>query len=173
MTEQEILELNQNEVYDELQKEFGQDALKEVGSFTQEFEMEVARRGLKQEYILHVKSFLGLQGKDINSVPAEGEQVFLRKNSNISTGGDSIDFTDIMSATYKEIAIQATRAVGARICGADMIISGSIAEPELDSLASHYSVIELNFNPAIHIHDYPNTGINRHAEKFILDLLGF
>jgi|GEM_PF-5205587 len=60
MTEQEILELNQNEVYDELQKEFGQDALKEVGSFTQEFEMEVARRGLKQEYILHVKSFLGL-----------------------------------------------------------------------------------------------------------------
>lgn len=60
MTEQEILDLNQNEIYDGLQKEFGQNALGEVGSFTQEFKMEVSRRGLKQEYVLHIKSLLGL-----------------------------------------------------------------------------------------------------------------
>ncbi|HEX3009154.1 MAG TPA: bifunctional glutamate--cysteine ligase GshA/glutathione synthetase GshB, partial [Bacteroidales bacterium] len=38
--------------------------------------------------------FLSLQGKDFDSVPNAGEIVYLRENSNISTGGDSIDFTD-------------------------------------------------------------------------------
>jgi glutamate--cysteine ligase len=36
-----------------------------------------------------------------------------------------------------------------------------------------YSIIELNFNPALHIHDFPETGENRHVERPVLDLLGF
>ena len=119
------------------------------------------------------KSFLTQQGKDFNTVPKKGEVVYLRKNSNISTGGDSIDFTDDMSPVFKEIAVQSAQAVGARICGADFIIDGSISDPDLEKLDSNYSVIELNFNPVIHIHGYPHQGENRHAEVHILDLLGF
>ena len=31
----------------------------------------------------------------------------------------------------------------------------------------------LNFNPALHIHNYPFVGKNRHVDDKVLDLLGF
>ena len=48
------------------------------------------------------EEFLKAQGKDFNYIPLENEVVYLRKNSNISTGGDSIDFTDDISDDYKK-----------------------------------------------------------------------
>lgn len=113
------------------------------------------------------RDYLRLQGKDWTSIPEEGETVYLRENSNISTGGDSIDCTDEMPELYKQIAVQAARAAGARICGADIVIRDIQAKPDSDS----YSVIELNFNPALHIHNFPYRGMNRHVEKKVLDLL--
>jgi len=35
-----------------------------------------------------------------------------------------------------------------------------------------YAIIELNFNPALHIHDFPETGRNRQVERPVLDLIG-
>ena len=37
----------------------------------------------------------------------------------------------------------------------------------------NYAVIEINFNPAIHIHCYPAVGKNRKIGDKILDALGF
>jgi D-alanine-D-alanine ligase-like ATP-grasp enzyme len=108
------------------------------------------------------------QGMDFDSVPAAGHTVFLRGNSNISTGGDGIDFTDSMRAGYKKIAVAAAAAVGARICGIDMMISDVDAAPD----AGGYGIIECNFNPALHIHDFPFSGENRRVETRVLDLLG-
>lgn len=113
--------------------------------------------------------FLKNQNKTINDIPPIGETVYLRENSNISTGGDSIDFTDDILKAYKDIAIRAAKAVGAKICGADMIIQDISAPPD----EQNYSIIELNFNPALHIHNYPYSGQNRHVEEKVLDLLGF
>ena len=113
--------------------------------------------------------YLAAQGADFDSVPASGQTVFLRENSNISTGGDSVDHTDEIHPGYKAAAVRAARAVGARICGADIIIPDLHAVPTADN----YSIIELNFNPALHIHDHPYTGQNRHVEDRVLDLLGF
>lgn len=115
------------------------------------------------------EAFLKNQGKDWDTIPGKGEQVFLRKNSNISTGGDSRDYTDEVHPGYKEIALNAVKAVGAVISGADMVIRDINAVPEKEN----YTIIELNFNPAIHIHAYPYEGLNRKPEKKILDLLGF
>ena len=114
-------------------------------------------------------AFLALEGKDINWVPPDGEVVYLRENSNISTGGDSIDVTEDIGEPYKEIALKAAAAVGAKICGADIIIQDIQAKPN----EANYSVIELNFNPALHIHNFPYQGKNRQVEKRVLDLLGF
>lgn len=113
------------------------------------------------------REYLRMQGKNSGTVPADGEIVYLRENSNISTGGDSIDCTDEMPEMYKQIAVRAAQAVGARICGADIIVRDIQAKPDLDS----YSIIELNFNPALHIHNFPYSGSNRHVEKRVLDLL--
>lgn len=111
--------------------------------------------------------FLKAQGFDFESIPEEGRCIYLRENSNISTGGDSIDYTDLICDHFKQLAVEASHAVGAKICGVDMMI-----ENVADSKSS-YAVIELNFNPAIHIHSYPYKGKERNIAHKILKLLGF
>ena len=53
----------------------------------------------------------------VDSVPAKDQLVQLRANSNISTGGDSIDMTDQMHPSYKALAVGITKAMGAAVCG--------------------------------------------------------
>lgn len=124
--------------------------------------LERLRMGIEEEAFLHA------QGLGFSSVPAAGTEVFLRRNSNISTGGDSLDFTDDVHPGYRDLAVAATAAVGARISGVDMMVGDIRAEPSADN----YAVIELNFNPALHIHDFPYRGRNRAVEKHVLDLIG-
>ncbi|WP_211748503.1 bifunctional glutamate--cysteine ligase GshA/glutathione synthetase GshB [Paenibacillus sp. Marseille-Q4541] len=111
--------------------------------------------------------FLKNHSNDWSDIPQSGETIYLRENSNISTGGDSIDFTDVIPDSYKTLAIRSAKAAGATICGVDMMIN-DIREEATDV---NYSIIEINFNPAIHIHCYPYKGINRKADEKILDLL--
>lgn len=115
------------------------------------------------------KLFLKGQGLTMEYIPKKDEVVYLRENSNISTGGDSLDYTDDILDTYKEIAIKASKAVGARICGVDMMIE-DIKNP---NPKGNYAIIELNFNPAIHIHCYPYKGKNRNLGEKILKALGY
>ena len=109
--------------------------------------------------------FLYEQGYTPDTILPMNVQVFLRENSNISTGGDSIDMTDDIHDYFKKIACEATKAIGAKICGVDMMIE------DFQNPASAYSIIELNFNPAIHIHTYPFIGQKREAALAILKAL--
>jgi glutamate--cysteine ligase len=113
--------------------------------------------------------FLQAQQKDFDYIPEPGEVVYLRENSNISTGGDSIDFTDDIPDSYKQIAVMAAKALGVRITGLDMIIQ----DHTQDAANASYAIIELNFNPAIHIHCHPYKGKNRRLNEKLLDLLGY
>jgi glutamate--cysteine ligase len=109
------------------------------------------------------------QGLTMDTIPDDGVQIFLRKNSNISTGGDSIDMTDTVHPSYLEVAIQASQAVNAKICGVDMILR----DPTAPASSSNHGIIELNYNPVLYFHDYPFKGENRQTGKYVLDLLGF
>ena len=113
--------------------------------------------------------FLKAQNKDFDTIPLENETVFLRENSNISTGGDSIDFTDDIPESYKKIAVKAAQALDVKITGLDMIIPDYTQEAGDDN----YAIIELNFNPAIHIHCHPYKGENRKLNEKLLDMLGY
>ncbi|OON91770.1 MAG: glutathione synthetase [Epulopiscium sp. Nele67-Bin002] len=106
-------------------------------------------------------------GYDFDYVPEVGELVYLRENSNISTGGDSVDFTDKAADYFKYIAVKAAKSVGASICGVDLMVR------DITSDRSAYAIIELNFNPAIHMHCYPYKGIERNIAAKVLDLLGY
>ena len=44
------------------------------------------------------------QGYTPDDILPEGKKVNLRRNSNISTGGDSIDVTETMDSSYQELA---------------------------------------------------------------------
>lgn len=113
----------------------------------------------------NMKLFLQQEDLTIHSVLPEGKLQYLRENSNISTGGDSIDVTDQVPETFKKIAVEASQAVGAKICGVDMMIE------DLSDEHASYAIIELNFNPAIHIHCYPFRGKERNIGYRILNLL--
>ncbi|MCQ8263529.1 bifunctional glutamate--cysteine ligase GshA/glutathione synthetase GshB [Streptococcus suis] len=96
------------------------------------------------------------QGYTPDTVLPEGIQAFLRGNSNISTGGDSIDMTDQMDESYKQLAADMATAMGAWACGVDLII------PDRTKSASkedpNCTCIELNFNPAMYLHTYTYAG---------------
>lgn len=112
---------------------------------------------------------LKLQGLTVHSVIPKDEMVFLRRNSNISTGGDSIDVTDEVHADYLQIAEEAAKAVDAKITGIDIIIS----DPSHAPTSTNHAIIEVNFNPVLYIHVYPWKGTSRPVGEAILDLLGF
>lgn len=109
------------------------------------------------------------QGLTIESVPQANQIVYLRKNSNINTGGDSIDMTDEFSEAYKKIAVSAVEALGAKISGIDLIIPDKEIDPTTDKKA--YGIIEANFNPAMHMHVYPFAGKGRRLTMNVLKLL--
>lgn len=112
-----------------------------------------------------VKRHLNVLSLTTESVLKKGEKVYLRKNSNLSTGGDSIDVTDDIPVFYKEVAIRAAQAAGLKIAGIDIIIKDSDAEPS----PKNYIVVELNAPAMLSMHNYPYIGKNRHVEKYVLD----
>lgn len=107
------------------------------------------------------------QGFTSSSIPPRDVIVQLRANSNISTGGDSIDMTDQMHESYKEIAVGIAKAMGAAVCGVDLIIPNA-NKPAEDSLTS-WGVIEANFNPMMMMHIFPYSGESR---RVTLDVIG-
>ena len=111
------------------------------------------------------KLFLKNDNKDFDYIPAKDEVVYLRENSNISTGGDSIDYTDLIPKKFKDIAVKCAKAVNARVCGVDIMLE------DFSSEDSSYGIIELNFNPAIHIHCFPYKGTERNIAYKVLKLL--
>ncbi|MDF2612328.1 MAG: glutamate/cysteine ligase,/amino acid ligase [Clostridia bacterium] len=109
--------------------------------------------------------FLKQKGMDFNTIPKALEIVYLRENSNISTGGDSIDYTDSIPSKFKQIAVKAAKAAGAKFCGVDMMLE------DYKNEESSYSIIEINFNPAIHIHCFPYKGTERNIAQNVLKVL--
>jgi glutamate--cysteine ligase len=112
------------------------------------------------------KQFLARQNLSPDSIIEANRQVFLRQNSNVSKGGDSIDFTDRVHQEFKNIAVKAVQAVDGQICGVDLVI------PDITS-PKEYAILEVNYNPALYLHRYPQQGAKRYVEQNLLDFLGF
>ena len=109
------------------------------------------------------------QGYSFDTVPEKDVQVFLRENSNISTGGDSIDFTDEMHKSYNAIAVGIAETLDVKVTGIDLIIP----DYEIPSTADKpgYSCIEANFNPAMNMHAYVTKGKGRRLSQGVLAML--
>ena len=109
------------------------------------------------------------QGLTVDSIPAKDQLVQLRANSNISAGGDSIDMTDEMHDSYKRLAVGITKAMGAAVCGVDLIIP-NLKKPAEASLNS-WGVIEANFNPMMMMHIFPYAGKSRRLTQNVIKML--
>lgn len=109
------------------------------------------------------------QGYQFDSIPPLGERVWLRDNSNVSTGGDSVDMTDAMHPSYKQLAGDMAKVLEATIAGMDMMIP-DYTKPSLPNEPG-YGVIEANFNPMMMMHIYPYQGEGQRITLDILQLL--
>lgn len=109
------------------------------------------------------------QGYTPDDMLPEGKKVNLRRNSNISTGGDSIDVTEIMDSSYQELAAAMATSMGAWACGVDLIIPDKTQPASKEN--PHCTCIELNFNPSMYMHTYCAEGPGQAITPKILDKL--
>lgn len=115
------------------------------------------------------RAHLSSQRMKLSSVPAKGKRIWLRSNSNISTGGDQLDVTDLIPDTYKKIARKAAAAASAKFCGVDIIIKNINQAPNSDN----HSIIEINYNPMLYMHEFTINGPRRNIAKPVLKAIGF
>jgi D-alanine-D-alanine ligase-like ATP-grasp enzyme len=96
---------------------------------------------------------LKLQRNNLNleSIPEEGQEIILRYNCNLTTGGSTQECINEIHNYYKEMAIKAVKAVGAKFGGVDIIVE-DISNP------SKLAINEINYNPGLRLHYKVNEG---------------
>ncbi|MCK4592061.1 glutamate ligase [Candidatus Parcubacteria bacterium] len=116
-----------------------------------------------------LKGNLKKNGLRLNTVISKGERIYLRNNSNLSTGGDSIDVTNSIHPDLKKIVIKAVRAIPELVyAGIDLMISKDVSKkPTKNS----YIIVEMNSSPGIFMHHFPCKGKSRNVTKEIIDIL--
>jgi cyanophycin synthetase len=112
-----------------------------------------------------VMEVLGKKSLNLESIPLPGENIILKENGNISTGGTAVDRTAEIHPDNAEIAVRAATAIGIDIAGIDMI-AGDISQPIAETVGA---VIEVNAAPGIRMHLYPSKGESRNVAKDIVD----
>jgi GNAT-family acetyltransferase (TIGR03103 family) len=100
---------------------------------------------------------LAASGRSLGTVPADGEEIIVRKAANLHTGGSIHDVTDIVHPALVEAACRAARAIDIPVVGIDFMVR-SPSEPD-------YVFIEANERPGLANHEPQPT-----AERFV-DLL--
>jgi len=123
---------------------------------------------LKIRMDARMTKYLDEQSMNFNTVPDNDKRIYLRRVSNISQGGDAIDFTDKVHPSVKEIALKAINAVpGLSFAGIDFLSKDITKKQTKNS----YVIIEINDTPGFDIHDFPYEGKNRHTAREFLFLM--
>ena len=106
-------------------------------------------------------------GYTLDSVLPEDETLYLKSTANLSTGGTSVDVTDLMHPENVFIAERISRVIGLDICGID------IMAPNLtQSLKENGGVIlEVNAAPGFRMHLAPSEGLPRNVAAPVIDML--
>ncbi len=106
------------------------------------------------------------QGLSLNNVPPSGEKIYLQDISNLSVGGETIDLTDKVHASFVELALNLARDMNLTLCGID-IITYDITQ----SNNGEYTVTEIN--SATGLDNYAHEGLRQeiYVEKLYLEVL--
>jgi cyanophycin synthetase len=104
------------------------------------------------------------------SVPASGREVSLRRNANLSTGGTSVDVTDMLHPDVAELCRRAAGVAGLDVCGVDLRLE-DISTPLFGASppAGRAAVIELNACPGLRMHLAPAEGSPRAVAEDVVD----
>jgi cyanophycin synthetase len=112
--------------------------------------------------------FMEKNGLTLDQIPTDGQKVFLRGNSNVSTGGNCYDVTDDAHPSVLCLAKKILSSFpGLPFVGIDLIC------PDIrhDINKTGYFICELNSAPGLSLHLLPETGKPREVVKELVDLL--
>ncbi|HRC33129.1 MAG TPA: cyanophycin synthetase, partial [Bacteroidia bacterium] len=132
------------------------------------------RRGYGHEKVLTTikiddttNSILAEKSLTLDSVLKDGEELWLKRTANLSTGGTSTDVTDVMHPYNIFMCERIARIIGLDICGID-IMTPNISEP-LNEIGG--AVLEVNAAPGFRMHLSPITGLARNVAAPVVDML--
>ena len=135
---------------------------------------EDPRRGVGHEKVLTrisldaaAELMLSQRGMDAQSVPEEGDVVYLQPTANLSTGGTSVDVTDVIHPDNRSMAERAILALGLDVGGVDFIttdITRSFREVG-------GGICECNAAPGFRMHVAPSQGEPRNVAGPVIDML--
>ena len=113
-----------------------------------------------------VMEYLERHGRSLSDVPAKDENVQLRSNSNLSTGGDSVDVTDEVHDDVKKIAVEIMQSLpGVPYAGIDFMTK-DVTKPQTNET---HVIIEVNFTPMLSMHHFPAVGQQRDVTKVLIE----
>ncbi|PRY53871.1 cyanophycin synthetase [Arcticibacter pallidicorallinus] len=132
------------------------------------------RRGYGHENVLteivvdhDTESLLQKTGYTLDSIPHDGEVVYLKSTANLSTGGTSVDVTDLVHPLNVFVCERIAKVIGLDICGID-IMAANLSEPLKDTGGV---VLEVNAAPGFRMHLSPSEGTPRNVAAPVLDML--
>jgi len=135
---------------------------------------EDPRRGVGHEKVLtrlefdhQAERLLEKLGYNRSTVPEEGEIVYLRSTANLSTGGTSIDVTDVIHPDNREMAIRAIKAIDLDIGGVDFLTR----DITLSYREAGGAICEVNAGPGFRMHVAPSEGTPRDVGGAVVDML--
>jgi cyanophycin synthetase len=103
----------------------------------------------------------------LETVPKEGEIVYLKSTANLSTGGTSIDVTDLMHPENIFLGERISRVIGLDVCGID-IMAQNLTQPLKENGGV---IIEVNAAPGFRMHLAPSEGLPRNVASPVIDML--
>ena len=132
------------------------------------------RRGVGHEKVLtrlefdhQAERLLAERDYTHETVPEEGEVVYLRNTANLSTGGTAIDVTDIIHPDNVDMAVRAIKAIDLDVGGVDFLttdISKSYRETK-------GAICEVNAGPGFRMHVAPSEGTPRDVAGPVIGML--
>lgn len=104
----------------------------------------------------------------LDMIPKKNEKIRLRYNSNVATGGVSIDYTDLVHPSVIINCLKVFEAFpGLPYAGIDYMSKDITKEQRKND----YRIIEVNTNPGANMHMLPGIGEARNISEAIADLI--
>jgi len=118
-----------------------------------ELKNEERRKDIMLPIVIDNELMLKLQRQNMNleSIPSKDEEVILRYNCNLTTGGTTEECQGEVHDFYNKLAVRAIKALDTEFGGVD-IITENISEP------GKCSINEVNYNPGLRLHYKVNKG---------------
>ena len=132
------------------------------------------RRGYGHENVLteiivdkDTNELLDKLGYTLETVPQKGEIVYLKSTANLSTGGTSIDVTDMVHPENVTMMERISKIIGLDVCGVD-IMAENLTQPLKESGGA---ILEVNAAPGFRMHLAPSEGLPRNVAAPVVDML--